>query len=212
MKPKKIFLVDDHNLFRKGISMIISEMDGVEITGEAENGEDFLRYLDVEIPDLVVMDIKMPIMGGEKASRLAIEKQPDLKILVLSMFGEVNYYNQMLDVGVKGFVLKNADPDELRNAIKAVLNNGTYFSQELLLNLVNTMQNEKTLPDVKLSKREIEVLEYLCKGFSSSEIAEKLFLSQRTIETHRANIMSKTNTKNSIQLVVYAIKNKICTI
>lgn len=208
-KKIQVALVDDHQLFRSGINFIISDTDDIEIAFEASNGQEFLDFLDQYQPDLVLMDINMPIVDGVEATRRGLERYPDLKVLVLSMFGEVDYYNTMIDLGVKGFILKDIDNDELIDAIRKVNKGGSYFSQELLLQLI---KHKPTDEEVELTRREKEVLELICTGFSNQEIAEKLFISQRTVERHRSSLLFKTDSKNSVSLVVFAIKNGLVKI
>lgn len=209
--PKKIqvALVDDHQLFRSGINFIISDTEDIEIAFEASNGQEFLDFLDQYQPDLVLMDINMPVVDGVEATRRALEKYPQLKVLVLSMFGEVDYYNTMIDLGVKGFILKDIDNDELIDAIRKVNRGGSYFSQELLLQLIKQKPGDD---EVELTRREKEVLELICVGHSNQEISEKLFISQRTVERHRSSLLFKTDSKNSVSLVVFAIKNGLVKI
>ncbi len=208
-KKIQVALVDDHQLFRSGINFIIDDTEDVEVAFEASNGQEFLDFLNEFQPDIVLMDINMPVMDGVEATKRAIEKFPDLKVLVLSMFGEVDYYNTMIDIGVKGFILKDIDNEELLDAIRKVTKGGSYFSQELLLQLIkNKPDNEQ----VELTKREKEVLELICLGHSNQEISEKLFISQRTVERHRSSLLFKTDSKNSVSLVVFAIKNGLVKI
>lgn len=209
MKKYKVIIVDDHQLFRNGLKFIINNLPDLEVTADLSNGSEFLEVLDYMVPDIVLMDISMPVMNGVEASAKALEKHPDLNILILSMFSDAEYYNTMIDIGVKGFILKDVDNKELRDAILKIINGGTYFSQELLLNLIRQNPKEE---QVQLSKREIEILELICRGYSNQQIADKLFISQRTVERHRSNLMQKTETKNSISLVVYAIKNHLVQI
>lgn len=208
-KNIQVALVDDHQLFRSGINFIIGDAEDIEVAFEASNGQEFLTYLDQYVPDVVLMDINMPIIDGVEATRRAIDKFPEIKILVLSMFGEVEYYNTMIDLGVKGFILKDIDSEELIEAIKKVNNGGSYFSQELLLQLIKNKPGES---NIELTKREKEVLELICLGFSNQEISEKLFISQRTVERHRSSLLFKTDSKNSVSLVVFAIKNGLVKI
>lgn len=208
-KKIQVALVDDHQLFRNGINFIIGDTEDIEIAFEASNGKEFLDLLDQFQPDVVLMDINMPVLNGIEATKRAIEKYPDLKVLVLSMFGEVDYYNTMIDFGVKGFILKDVDNEELIDAIRKVNNGGNYFSQELLLQLI---KNKPSGELVDLTKREKEVLELICMGFSNQEISEKLFISQRTVERHRSSLLFKTDSKNSVSLVVFAIKNGLVKI
>ncbi|MCX7987011.1 MAG: response regulator transcription factor [Bacteroidales bacterium] len=204
-KPQ-IFIVDDHKLFRDGLKYILQESGEIEVVGEASDGKEFLELLQYIVPDLVLMDISMPGMNGVDASKIALEKYPDLKILVLSMFGDDAYYNSMIEIGVKGFILKDCDASELKEAIKSVLSGKNYFSQELLLKLI---RDRNEAPTIKLSRREREVLEYICKGYSTMQISEALHISHRTVERHRASLLEKTNSSNSISLAIFAIKNNL---
>lgn len=205
-KKTQIFIVDDHKLFRDGLKFILQESGDIEVVGEASDGKEFLDLLNYIVPDIVLMDISMPGMNGVEASKIAFERYPHLKILVLSMFGDDAYYNSMIDIGVKGFILKDCDANELKDAIKTVLNGKSYFSQELLLKLI---RDKNATPAIKLSRREREVLEYICRGYSTMQISEALHISHRTVERHRASLLEKTNSSNSISLAIYAIKNNL---
>lgn len=209
MEKHKIIIVDDHQLFRNGLKFILNEIKNIQVVGEASNGQEFLDLLEYGIPDLVLMDINMPVMNGVTAAKIALEKYPHLNILVLSMYGETEYYNTMIDIGVKGFILKDVDNKELEDSINKVISGGTYFSQELLLNLI---KNKSFNENIILTKREKEVLELICKGYSNQQISDQLFISQRTVERHRSNLLLKTNSKNSISLVLYAIRHKLISI
>ncbi len=207
--PKKkthVFIVDDHKLFRDGIKFILNEMGDVEVIGEASNGKEFLELLQIAVPDIVLMDISMPGMNGVEACKLALEKYPNLKVLVLSMFDDDAYYNTMIELGVKGFIMKDCDASELKQAIQAIRNGQNYFSQELLLKLI---KNRNAGPAIKLSKRELEILTYICKGYSTMQISEILHISHRTVERHRASLLEKTDSSNSISLAIFAIKNNL---
>ncbi len=208
--PKStIIIVDDHRLFRNGLKFILSEIDNIEVLSEASNGLECMEILKNYKPDLVLMDINMPEMNGVETTEKALKMYPDLKILVLSMFGDDEYYNTMIELGVKGFLLKDADNNELITAVKKVLGGDSFFSQDLLLKLIKTKTDE---PAIKLSDREKEVLTLICKGYSNFEIAEELHISQRTVERHRANLLFKTDSNNSISLVIFAIKNNLVKI
>jgi len=209
MEKHKIIIVDDHQLFRNGLKFILNEIKNIQVVGEASNGQEFLDLLEYGIPDLVLMDINMPVMNGVTAAKIALEKYPHLNILVLSMYGETEYYNTMIDIGVKGFILKDVDNKELEDSINKVISGGTYFSQELLLNLI---KNKSFNENIILTKREKEVLELICKGYSNQQISDQLFISQRTVERHRSNLLLKTDSKNSISLVLYAIRHKLISI
>ena len=207
----KILLVDDHNLFRNGLKMLLDTLHGYEVTGEASNGKEFLEIIVKNDYDIVFLDIEMPEINGIEAGRRAIELKPDLKIITLSMYGDEEYYDQMVDAGAKGFLLKNTNLQEVKTAIDTVMDGGNYFSQELMQNLLRSYKTikESKEQEVELSDREIEILLLICSGLSNQEIGDRLFISKRTVEKHRANILCKTNCKNAAGLVMYAIKNQI---
>ena len=201
----KIWLVDDHLLFRTGFKTLLSRIDGVEVSFEASNGYEFLTKLNSEKPDIVFMDISMPKVDGVEATQKAINIYPDINIIILSMFGERDYYTRLVDLGVKGFLLKSCNFQEIEQALESVGNGDFYFSQELL-NMTSTQDIKTTLLE-ELSEREKEILIKVCDGASNQEIADQLFISKRTVEKHRANLMLKTNCNNTASLVVFAVKN-----
>jgi DNA-binding NarL/FixJ family response regulator len=209
MTKLKIAIVDDHKILRMGLKMLLQSMENNEVVIEASNGEEFIEQLQRIVPDLVIIDINMPVMRGDEAVRIARQMQPGLKIIVLSMNNEAQYFKAMNELGVDGYIIKESDYDELEHAIETVMKGGKYFSQELLLNMVN---NRTTIPNIQLTDREQEVLNYLCRGFSTNEIAEKLFISPRTVEKHRSDLLLRTATPNSVSLVVFAIKNGLVKI
>lgn len=212
MKKVKMYLVDDHKIFREGLKNLL-EIEGVgEIVGEASNGQDFLDNLESSHPELVLMDISMPVMNGIETTKRAMKQQPDLKIIALSMHGDEEYYYKMIEAGVKGFLLKDSGIKEIERAIDSVMEGDSYFSNELLRRIISNLNNpsKKEIEESDLlSKRELEVLEEICNGLTNDEIADKLFISTQTVKGHRSNILSKTNCKNSASLVMYAIKNKL---
>jgi DNA-binding NarL/FixJ family response regulator len=209
MAKPGIIIVDDHRLFRSGLKYILVESGKYQVIGEASNGLEFLEILEGKNPDLVILDIRMPVMDGIAAARQALTKKPGLRIMMLSMYGESEYYNVLVETGIKGFVLKNADNEEFFLAIQKILSGGTYFSQELLLSIIK--KNTISTP-VKLSGREKEILGAIGKGLSNQEISNLLAISQRTVERHRTNLLEKTGSKNSIQLIIYALRNKLLSI
>ena len=218
MKKTNLIIVDDHRLFRNGIKALLKELDYIGEVAEASNGKEFLEYVASNETDIALMDINMPVMNGIDATREAAQKHPDLKIIALSMLNDEDYYFKMIEAGAKGFILKDSGSEDLTSAIETVLNGQSYFSQELLQNIIislsnNTKSEPAPLPDeVKFTDREIEVLEQICKGLSNQEIADTLCISSRTVERHRANIFEKTGSKNSVNLVMYAIKNNLVKI
>jgi DNA-binding NarL/FixJ family response regulator len=206
-----IFIVDDHTLFREGLKLLLSTRD--HQVHEASDGKDFLQKLPGVNCDIVLMDVEMPAMNGIDATRVAMREHPDLKILVLSMYGDEQYYYQMIDAGARGFILKNTDIDTVNEAIHKVAAGESYFSGELLVGLLNTMRGGKQdTPeplDSDLTSRELEVLYQICLGLSNHEIADKLFISKRTVDKHRANLLGKTGCRNTAALIIHAIKNKM---
>jgi DNA-binding NarL/FixJ family response regulator len=204
-----VAIVDDHQLFRNGLKFIIENETDMEIVIEASNGKEFMNYLENLQPDVVLMDISMPEMDGVETTRQSLAKFPGLHILVLSMYSDIEYYNTMIELGVKGFILKDIDNNELSGAIRKVYAGGTYFSQELLLRLI---KHKPDAAGVDFTRREKEVLELICKGYSNQQISEELYISQRTVERHRSSLLDKTNSKNSISLVIFAIKNNLVKI
>ena len=206
-KEIKIALVDDHALFRNGLRGLIDGNHSCRVVAEASDGSDFLESEEAMSADVVFMDIAMPIISGDKATALALERNPDLKIICLSMFGEEKYYSGMMEAGAKGFLLKDSSIEEVFAAIKAVMNNEEYICHEVMQALSGSMRRNEDAE--ALSEREMDVLRGICRGLSTQEIADELFLSKRTVDTHRANILEKTGSKNTASLVVYAIKNNL---
>ena len=209
----EILLVDDHTLFRNGLKMLLGTLPGYEVTGEASNGKEFLELIARQDYDIVFLDIEMPEINGIEAAKKAIALKPELRIITLSMYGDEEYYDQMVDAGAKGFLLKNTNLQEVKSAIDAVMAGGNYFSQELMQNLLRNYKliRESKEVEIDLSEREIEILLLICSGLSNQEIGDQLFISKRTVEKHRANILCKTSCKNTAGLVMYAIKNQILT-
>jgi DNA-binding NarL/FixJ family response regulator len=206
---KKIITVEDHAIFREGLRRIISEMEDMELVGEAPNGVEFLKMLKKVTPDLVIMDIQMPEMDGIEATEKALQFNPSLKILVLSMFGEEEYIYTMVDKGIYGFILKNSDVADFKKAIMRVSEGQHYYSEEVMQVLVKKVRGYDTLDKITFTNKENEVLRYLCKGLSNAEISEKIFVSTRTVEGYRNKLLQKTGTSNVLNLVIFALRNKL---
>jgi DNA-binding NarL/FixJ family response regulator len=205
----KVFIVEDHAIFREGLKRVISEMGDVELIGEAENGAVFLDMLKKVTPDVVLMDIQMPVMDGIEATERALKHDPSLKILVISMFGEEEYVYSMVEKGVAGFILKTSGILDLERAIKKVSDGQQYYSEEIMGLLVKKFRSVDAVEKITFSDKEKEVLRMLCKGFSNNDIADKLFMSVRTVEGYRNKLLQKTGSANVINLVIYALKNKL---
>ena len=215
----KIVLADDHALFRNGLKVLLGGFSELSVVGEASNGKELISILSTTPADIVLLDISMPEMDGIEAAAIIVKEYPSIQIITLSMFGEEDYYFKMVSLGVKGFLLKNSTIDEVVSAVKSVAEGGSYFSNELLSSLVDSLQYAVTSQqqvseedDNDLSIREKEVLFQICKGLSNVEIGDKLYISKRTVDKHRANILAKTACKNTANLVVYAIKNGLVEI
>lgn len=211
MSGYNLMIVDDHTLFRQGLKLLLRDDPIIDTIREACDGQDFLDQIELNVPDIVLIDIDMPGMDGITATRIAIEKYPELKVIALSMYGDEDYYVRMLDAGAKGFLLKNSEISDIENAIQHMIEGKSYFSQEILSGIINSLGRKKSSPQLlsDLTDREKEVLYHICKGLSNQEIADTLFLSKRTVDKHRENILLKTSSRNTASLVIYAIKHGI---
>lgn len=207
----KIFIVDDHEIFREGLRVFINSTDYAEVVGEADCGEEFINLVESLNCDIVFMDIQMSGITGIEATIRSLEKCPNLKIVALSMFGEERYLEAMLDAGAKGFILKKIKKNELELAIKLIHSGRSYYSEELLEFFTNKYigKSKSSETETKITKRELEVLKLVSQGFTSVEVANKLCISFRTVEGHKANLIEKTGSKNVVDLLMYAIKNNL---
>jgi len=213
-KPDLI-IVDDHLIFRQGLKSLISLENIATVIGEASNGLEFIELLSHLKPDLVLMDIDMPHMNGMEATKKALEMFPDLKIIAFTMFGDEEYYYKMIDLGVKGFILKSSGINELEKAIQDIMMGESYFSNELLRKIISNLGRDsiKKLAVVsRLTARELEILQHICLGLSNEEMAKKLFISAKTVKSHRSNLLEKTNCKNTPALILFAVRNKLIDI
>ncbi len=211
----KIIIVDDHEIFRSGLKMVLGKLDYVEVVGEAANGQEFLDLTRRIVCDIVLMDIEMPIMTGIDATKVALKENPSLKVIALTMFTEDDYVQSMIDAGVVGFLVKNINKDTLHKAITTVAGGGNYYSEELFAFFSRKFQTkvEKTDGDkVHFTSREKEILQLLSEGLSNKEIAEVLYISERTVVGHKSNMLAKTGCKHAIGLLAYALRNKLVII
>lgn len=200
----KVTLVDDHTLFRNGLKGLLQRRRDIKVVAEFSDGSEFIAALPNLDTDVVFMDISMPYMSGEKATRLALQQKPELKIIALSMFGEEQYYRSMAEAGAYGFLLKDSDIDSVFDAITKVMDGQKLFSQTSIPQITDDTD--------ALSEREIAVLKAICDGLSTPQIAEQLNISKRTVDAHRARILEKTGCNNTASLVVYAIKERLVEI
>lgn len=208
-KKIKVYVVDDHSLFREGLRFLLSHSQYISEIKEAQDGREFLDNVGDYNPDVVLIDIEMPQLNGIEATREALKMFPDLKIVALSMHSDENFYTEMIDAGAKGFLIKNSKFNDVETAIIEAYNGRNYFSPEILSSIVLSLNRKSETPHCnELTPREQEVLVHICQGMSNPEIAEKLTIAKRTVDKHRENILSKTNTCNTAELVIYAIRNK----
>ncbi|MBI5539074.1 MAG: response regulator transcription factor [Bacteroidia bacterium] len=205
----RIAIVDDHELLRKGLLLQLEEIKNIKIISEFENGQEFVDSLEKIEVDLVFMDIDMPVLNGIEATRQAIQKYSLLKVIALTRENDIESFQNMLDAGAQGFLLKNIKKDTLARAIDAVMKGNNYYSEEMLEILTRNFLNPKKDNQIILSNREKEILNLICQGLQSAEIGKKLFISHRTVDGHRANIMEKLEVKNTVGLILYAIKNNL---
>lgn len=208
----RVALVDDHTLFRRGMHSLLHGSDGIEVLFEAGNGLELFELItQVGLPDLVLLDISMPGMDGIEALAKLRSEFPTVKVIMLSMNQDDAMILHLMELGANGYLLKEADPDEVEMAIHSVLERGFYFNERVSRALLSKLvKGEKFQPVfsgmVQLSDREVEVLDLVCHGLTNPEIGERLFISPRTVEGHRKNIMEKMGVRNSAGMVVYAIK------
>jgi len=207
MNKINIAIIDDHDLFREGITLIVNQIGNFNVVFDSNNGNHFLEYLnDNPLPDITLMDIQMPIIDGINTTREAIKLYPDIKIIALTLFSDTYHYKKMIEAGARGFMLKNAQKQELQLAIEQVASGRQYISQEILQKLAFQAGETNNFED-QLSKRESQILELICHGYTTRQIGEKLCISPKTVEGHRSNIFSKTNVSNLAELIMWAIKN-----
>lgn len=206
MPKHKILIADDHAMVRDGVKNLIQQNKDLTVIGEARSGNETLELYERLQPDLLIMDISMPDMNGMEVSRSILAKNPNANIVILSMYDDEDYISRCLEYGVKGYVVKNESGSELEYAIKTVLQGKNYFSrqaQDVIFKKYSQNVSKKKQKDdsVNLTKREIEIIKLIADGLTSQQMADRLFISPRTVETHRANLMKKLSVKNAIELV-----------
>lgn len=217
-KAIKIILVDDEVLFRKGISFLLTREKNIEVIFEASNGIELMEFLkgDNPKPDIIIMDLKMPLLNGIEATKIIRRDMPDIKIIALTSYDSKLFVANMVDVGAVSYVVKNTTPQDLFATINEVAEKGFYYS-DYVMNIIQedviTSKKTKCSFDSNfLTSRELEVLQLICKQKSTVEIGEKLFISPRTVEGHRNNLLLKTESKNIAGLVVFAIQHQLVSL
>lgn len=215
MNKIRIILADDHQMFLDGLSALLSQISGLEVVGTANDGAQLLERLDTTPADLVIADLHMPVLSGLEATKIIMERYPSVKVLGLTMDNEPKNIQEMLEARASGYILKNTGKLELEMAIHQIMNDETYLSQSLSNQLAQRLLlQKKTVVDQtseleKLTGREIEILKMIALENSNAEIAEKLFISPKTVETHRKNLMKKIGARNSLGVYKFAQKNKL---
>lgn len=206
---KKIIIADDHEMFRDGLRSLLNNAGQWEISKLVSNGQEVISALENEHFDLVLMDINMPIMSGLEAAAIIRKRYPKVKILILSMFNDVKHIQRVMKIGAHGYLLKDSSRAELVEGINIVLDGETFFVDQVKETLISGLRSEAKFVEVKLSKRELNILKLICLEYTTHQIAFEMDLSTHTVDTHRKNILSKTGTKNSIGLLKFAIENGI---
>jgi len=211
MKQKfKVYIADDHTLFRKAMVNLLQTFDGVSEVKDAENGKELLTLMKYEVPDVAIVDLQMPVMDGADTSENIIEKYPDVKIIILTMHDSDKYVLHMMEMGVHAFLLKNTEPEELEKAIHSVIEKDFYHNEWVVsIMRKNVRAQRPNFSNDDLTDREKQIVQLVCRELSSKQIADKLSVSERTIENHRATIMKKLSVKNTIGLVHYAYQSGI---
>lgn len=206
----KIGIVDDHQMFIDGIRSLLRKEDNAVFVFEANTAEDALSILKTQVPDLLITDISMPGMSGTDLTKVVKGLYPDMKVLVLTMYNDPSIISEILNAEAEGYILKNTGKNELINAINKIMDGGTYYSKEVLAKIRElNRKNSALVQKEELSPREIEILQLVCDELTTAEIAEKLFLSTHTVDTHRKNILKKTGHKTIVGLIKYAFEHNL---
>lgn len=217
MKKIKVLIVDDHQIIRDGLRKYINGIEEIEYVGEAENGKQALEFVEENDVDIVLSDLNMPEMDGLELTEAVIANHPDVKVIILTMLDEPHYIKQLMGSGAEGYLFKNSGVEEVKKAILRVSEGETYLSNEVTESLTQyVLKRKKNKPkpskfgfDANLSERELEVLELIIKEKTNKEIADKLFISVRTVDAHKRNLIEKTGSRNIAGLVMYAITNQL---
>ncbi len=214
MNKIKIAIADDYKIYREGLKVGLSADEGLDILLEADNGEDLLAAMEQHRPDVILMDLKMPLMDGMEATKTIRKKYPDTRVLVVSMYEDDKFIIHLMEIGANGYLLKNAEPDEIRRSIYAVYENGYYFNDLVNKALLKKLVLKNNLKpsfnrDIDLTEREHGVLKMICEEKTAAEIAKEIFLSPRSVEGIRQRLIEKIGVRNTAGLVMFAVKNGI---
>ncbi len=214
MSTIKIAIADDYKIFREGLKVGFSADENLEVIMEADNGEDLLKALETMTPDVIIMDLKMPIMDGMEATKAVRKKYPNIKVLVVTMYDDDKFIIHLMENGANGYLLKNTEPDEIRKSIYAVHENGYYFNDVVNKALLKKLVLKNNLKpsfnqNIELTERELEVLKLICEEKTAAEIAKDIFLSPRSVEGIRQRLIEKIGVRNTAGLVMFAVKNNM---
>lgn len=214
MKKIKIAIADDYKIFRDGLKVGLAVDENLQVISEADNGEELLASFEKELPDVIIMDLKMPLMDGMEATKIIRKKFDTIKVLVVTMYEDDKFIIHLMENGANGYLLKNADSEEIRKSIYAVYENGYYFNdlvnKALLKKLVNKANFKPSFnQDIDLTERELEVLKLICEEKTAAEIGKEIFLSVRSVEGIRQRLIDKIGVRNTAGLVMFAIKNNV---
>jgi DNA-binding NarL/FixJ family response regulator len=212
MNKIKVLLVDDHQIIIDGLKLVLQKTDDIEVSGEANNGKEAIHLAGLLHFDVILMDIDMPVMNGIDTLKNLRKSGFNTKVIILSMHHEAGMVKNLIALGADGYLLKNAGADEVTLAIRKVMTGKQHFSSDVTISMLNTHSQQpiiNPIPEILLTSRETEILQLIAKGFSNKEIGKSLFISHRTVDTHRTNLMSKLGVNNVAGLVTYAIKNGI---
>lgn len=207
----KLVLVDDHQMLLDGLAALLQGEERFDLVGLCNNAKYALELIESTAPDIVITDINMPEISGVELTRMIRKYYPKIKVLALSMFGERSTISEMLEAGISGYILKNTGKEELINALVKVQEGGMYFSDEITEELIKSISQKTEIKEeiqVRLTERELEIVKLIAAEKSNLEIATQLFISERTVETHRKNIFRKTNTKGVVGLLKLAMEQK----
>ncbi len=210
MKKIQVILVDDHQMFRDGVKSVLSDEENIEIIGEVGNANDLYELLKSKTPDLIITDISMPDISGIDVTKYVSENFPNINILILSMHSNEEFITKALNAGANGYLPKDTSMKELLEAINIIAKGENYFNKGISDTILKSMVNKsKTTKTETLTNRELEIVYRVVEGLTNKEIAEKLNISVRTVDSHKNNVLHKLNIKSSVELVKYAIKNKL---
>lgn len=210
----RVFITDDHEIYLEGLSLLLGKQQGIEVIGTATSGKELLEQVHDLKADILLLDVYLPDLGEEEIVQQIRALRPDLRIIYLTLLRGTRYVHKLSKYNIQGYVLKNASLEELLQALRAVVDGGTFFSKDIHIgdrdeDFRNTITIEDKQIDEILSRRELEVLRLICKEFSNAEIADKLFLSVSTVETHRKNLIAKLGVNNTVGLVKFALRNNL---